>query len=114
MRVILGRNPTEEHELRKFKKQSAKESIRNYERRVDCSLCNDALSVTHTACIASNEDVISEWWVGKDVDESTRGLILSPALSVGTEEKYLVRIAGLRTEIWTRDLQKIRNKSVNS
>jgi hypothetical protein len=38
-----------------------------------CSLFNDAFSVTH--CVASNERMTSELWIGKDLEESGRGLI---------------------------------------
>jgi predicted GNAT superfamily acetyltransferase len=36
-------------------------------------LFNDA--VNNSGSIASNDRMIHEWWVGKDVEESGRGLI---------------------------------------
>jgi hypothetical protein len=53
--------------------------------------------------IASNERVISEWWIGKDLEGSGR-LILRyyPVIRLGfcgKPRKPSVRITGLRTEI---------------
>jgi hypothetical protein len=58
-------------------------------------------------CIASNERLIGEYWIGKDMEGSCRGLILRcyPGITCmdrGKPRKNSIRIAGLRAEIWTR------------
>jgi hypothetical protein len=55
-----------------------------------------------------------EWWIGKDVEGSDRGLILSWCRGIRLEKlgkttKISVRIADLHVEIWTR----VRVRSVN-
>jgi hypothetical protein len=57
----------------------------------------------------SNEMVISERWSGKDFEGSGHGLILRyyPGIRLEGQRKTMkiyVRIAGVRAEIWTRDL----------
>jgi hypothetical protein len=59
--------------------------------------------------IVSNEGMISEWWIGKDVEGSGRGLILREYPRISLEglrklQKPSVRIAGIRAKIWTREL----------
>jgi hypothetical protein len=54
-----------------------------------------------------NERVIREWWIGKDLEGSGRGLILRnlPGIRLeGLRKPQKLRIAGLRADIWTRDL----------
>jgi hypothetical protein len=68
-----------------------------------CSLFNCALSVTQ------NEGMISECWIGKDIEGSGHGLIYgtSPAFAWRDwekKQKSSVRIAGLWAKIWNRDL----------
>jgi hypothetical protein len=63
--------------------------------------------------IASNEKTINKWWIGKDVEGSGRGITegIIPAFTRRDWEKTSnasVRIADLRTEIWTRDFQNMK------
>jgi hypothetical protein len=46
-------------------------------------------------------EVISEWWIGKDLEESNHGLILRHYPGIRQEGLKKFRIAGVRTEIWT-------------
>jgi hypothetical protein len=53
--------------------------------------------------------MINEWWIEKDVDGSSRDLILGAILVIawrdwGKLRKTSARIAVLQTKIWTRDL----------
>jgi hypothetical protein len=52
--------------------------------------------------------MISEWWIGKDMERSGRGLfeVLSRHFPGGTEENNEISVtrAGILAEIWTRDL----------
>jgi hypothetical protein len=41
------------------------------------SLFNDAFSMAQTTYTASDEGMISEWWIGKDVEGTGHGLILT-------------------------------------
>jgi hypothetical protein len=54
----------------------------------------------------SNERVISEWWIGKNLEGSGGGLILRfyPGILLEGLRTTSVRIAGLRAEILNRDL----------
>jgi hypothetical protein len=53
-----------------------------------------------------------EWWIGKDVEESGRGLINGLSRPGGTEKKQKnsARIAGLPAEIWTRYLPNTKQE----
>jgi hypothetical protein len=58
---------------------------------------------------ASYEGLLSELWIANDLEGRGRGLILSYYPSICLEELRKtttpsVRIAGLRAEIWTRDI----------
>jgi hypothetical protein len=56
--------------------------------------------------------MIGEWLIRKDVEGSGRGVIkVSRHLTGGTEDDYeKFRIAGLRTEIWIRDLPNTKQE----
>jgi hypothetical protein len=71
-----------------------------------CGLFNDAVC----NYIASNDRIINEQWTGKDMEGSDRDLIevTIPAFAWrdwGKPQKFSVRVASLRAEIWTRYLQ---------
>jgi hypothetical protein len=56
--------------------------------------------------VASNKRVIREWWIWKDLEGRGRGLILRYYPGIHLEglrktTKTLVRIPGLRAEVWT-------------
>jgi hypothetical protein len=71
-----------------------------------CNLFNNASPVMKTTT-ASNKRVANEWWNGKDLEGNGRGLGTITELAWrnwGTPRSPSVRIAGLRAEIWTRDL----------
>jgi hypothetical protein len=60
--------------------------------------------------MALNERMIDAKWTGKDMEGHGRGLVLCtiPALAWrdwGKSRNTLIRIAGLRAEIWSRDLR---------
>jgi hypothetical protein len=64
--------------------------------------------------IASNERVISKWWIGKDVERSDHGLIsgANPAFSWsdwGNSQKTVMK-PGLRTENWTLELSNMKQE----
>jgi hypothetical protein len=66
-------------------------------------------AVNRSRYIASNDRIISELWIGKDVEGSGRSQIFGAVPEVvcrdwGTPRKTLVRIAGLLAGIWTWDL----------
>jgi hypothetical protein len=67
--------------------------------------------------VASNELVLSEWWVGKDLEGSGRGLILRYYHGIRLEQlrktmKQLSQDSRTPGRIWTRD-PGIRSRSVN-
>jgi hypothetical protein len=54
--------------------------------------------------------LIYEWWIGKDLEGSGRGIVLrhypdSLLEGLGKTTRNLSQDGGLRAEIWTRDLQ---------
>jgi hypothetical protein len=64
--------------------------------------------------MASDERVISEWWIGKDLEENGRGLILRYNPSIFLKElrktTKTVTTAGRWTEIWTRDIPNTKQE----
>jgi hypothetical protein len=71
------------------------------------SLFQDGFSVTRL--FTTNEKVKGKWWIGKDFEESGHDLILryiSGIFPKGLRKitSTLFRIAGIRAEIWNRNL----------
>jgi hypothetical protein len=57
--------------------------------------------------------MISEWQVGKDLEESGHGLIFGTTLAFAWRnwqkpQKITVRIPGLQAEIWTQDFPNMK------
>jgi hypothetical protein len=60
--------------------------------------------------------MISEQWIGKDVEGSGRGLMqgIIPAIALNGWEKPrkpAVMVAGLQADIWTQDLPNTKQES---
>jgi hypothetical protein len=71
--------------------------------------------VSNSDYIASNEGVVSEWWIGKDVEGSVHGLISRYYPSICLEKrkkttKNLSQDSCLRVDIWTRDLPNTKQE----
>jgi hypothetical protein len=71
--------------------------------------------LSNWGCIASNESVISEWWIGKDLEGSGCDLIFGTitALACRDWEKprnTSVKIARLRVLIWARGLPNTKQE----
>jgi hypothetical protein len=66
-------------------------------------LLNDSVSSSHY--IASNDRMISEWWIGRDMEGVDGGLVWGTIWRVWRKSREAsVKIAGRRAEVWTRDL----------